>query len=194
KGTFHGMGMAAPYTGEWALQYPAQYRMVIETEAGGQKFTFKIIMNGDKGWRQFMDMTQDMDKDALAELKHQLHHGIVPSRVPVTGKDCTLAPLGEGKVGNRPALGIKASFKDQRDVSLYFDKETHLLLKTETRVKDEGGQEQTQETFYEDFKELDGVKHPTKLTIKRDGKLYVEAELLEFKAFEKLDDSEFAKP
>jgi len=42
-------------------------------------------------------------------------------------------------------------------------------------------------------KNADGVPVPKKVAVKRDGKTYLEADVLESKQLEKIDDSEFAK-
>ena len=86
--------------------------------------------------------------------------------------------------------------KDHRDVNLFFDKESGLLIKVETKIKDfmAGGQEVTEETIRSDFKEIDGRKVPMKFVINHDGKLYVDGEATEFKFHDKLEDNVFAKP
>jgi hypothetical protein len=57
-----------------------------------------------------------------------------------------------------------------------------------------GGAEVSQETFFDDYKEVDGVQQPMKLLIKRDSKDYLDAEISEVKLHEKLDDKTFDKP
>ena len=52
----------------------------------------------------------------------------------------------------------------------------------------------TEERIVIEYKKNDGgIPMPTKVAIKRDGKGYLEAEVLEMKLLEKLADSEFAK-
>ena len=114
--------------------------------------------------------------------------------MPLKGKAFRLAPLGEVNIDKRPARGVWVSSKGHRDVNLYFDKETGLLVKTETRVKDDNDQEVTEETFLGDYKEVQGTKQATKLTVKRDGELYLESEVTDYRLAEKLDDRVFAKP
>jgi hypothetical protein len=114
--------------------------------------------------------------------------------VPLKDKAFTLAPLGEVNIDKRPALGVRVSSKGHRDVSLYFDKRTALLAKTEARVKDDDGQEVTEETYSSDYQEVQGTKQAMKFTIKRDGKPYLEGEVTEYKLSESLDESMFAKP
>lgn len=195
KGTFHGMGVAIPYTSEWASQGATQFRALISSEIDGNKFTFAIVLNGDKGWRKLNDQAQEMDKDMLAEQKEERHADYLATLVPLKDKAITLGALGDSKINNRAAVGVKVSQKGFRDVLLFFDKENYRLLKSEYRVKDDmSGKEVNQEVTYSDYKEVDGIKYPTKFVIKRDNKPYVEDEITEYKPVEKLDDSVFAKP
>lgn len=195
KGTFHGMGQAIPMTGELNSQGSDRFKMDIEVEAGGMKFRFVQVLAGDKGWVRMGDATSEMDKDQLAEAKEQAYAGGVANLVVLKDKEFTLATTGEVKVNDKAALGVKVSRKGHRDVDLFFDKETGLLVKSETRVKDEGsGQELTEENYPSEYKEVQGTKQPMKFTVKRDGKLWVEGEATEYQLTEKHDDSVFAKP
>jgi len=45
----------------------------------------------------------------------------------------SLTHLGESKVVNRPVVGVKVAQQGHRDVLLYFDNETRLLVKRSTR-------------------------------------------------------------
>ena len=195
KGKFYGLGEGLDYTGEWAVFPPSKTRNMIELEFGGQKIQRTAVVNGDKGWIKLNDMLQEMDKDALAEARDQTYIATVVALLPLKDKAYQLSPLGEAKVGDRPAVGIKVTHKDRPDVNLYLDKENGLVLKSEARIKDAmTGQEFNQEMLYGDYKEVDGIKHAMKVTIKRDGKLFVEAEWSDFKQHDSLDDSMFGKP
>jgi hypothetical protein len=194
KGTFHGMGAAVPMSGEIATQGPDKHRFDIEVEVNAQKFPIVIVLNGDKGWTKILKETKELDKDELAEAKEQGYAGWVASLAPLKDKKFTLSTTGEIKVENRAALGVKVSSKGHRDVELYFDKETGLLVKVEKRVKDDGGQEVSEESFPSEYKEVQGTKQPMKFTVNRNGKLFTEGEATEIQLFEKLDASTFAKP
>ena len=50
------------------------------------------------------------------------------------------------------------------------------------------------ETVYSGFKEVGGIKYPTKMAIYQEGKKFMELEISETKLVEKIDDSEFDKP
>jgi hypothetical protein len=88
------------------------------------------------------------------------------------------------------------SHQGQRDVNLFFDKRSGLLVKSQYTVKPEerGGKEVSQEVVYGNYKEVQGLQQPMKIAIKRDGKQLVEAHNSDMKLSESLPDADFAKP
>jgi hypothetical protein len=197
KGKSNAAGAAVDYTGEWAVQPPDKVRFQLQFEANGMPITLTQVFDGKQGWRKILDQTTELDQEAIAEMKEELYAGGVVALTPLLKeKGFELSPVGAVKVGDRAALGIRVSHEGHRDVNLFFDRETGLLLKSERRLKDVlmGGNEVTQETVYSDYRDFGGVKHAGKLVIKRDGKDYVDAEVTEFETKEKLDDSVFARP
>jgi hypothetical protein len=189
KGTYYGMGNGLPYSGVYAAQFPGQFRMEIQG-------VFTIIVDGDKGWVKTGENATDMDKEQIDEYKESNYAGHLTMLLPLKSKKFTLTSTGETKVDNLTAVGVKVSHAGHRDVTLYFDKDTGLLVKMARRVKDlEGNKEEVdQETILSQHKEVDGVKFPMKLVVKRQGKLYLEAENEEVKLVGKLDAKVFAKP
>lgn len=196
KGKVHLMGQAIDFTGETSVQLPDRFRNEIHSKFGNQEVTFIEVINGNKGWAKSGEMTGEMTKDMLIEAKEQMNAAGITQLACLTDKEYKLSPLGEVKVGDRPAIGVRVERKGYRDVSLYFDKDKDLLLKLETRGKDilQGGQEFTSATLYSDYKKAGGIMVAYKVTLERDGKPFVEAENTEVKVSEKLDDSVFDKP
>jgi hypothetical protein len=197
KGKFHGLGDALEFTTETSVQLPDRLRAEVHFKANGQEITFVQVFAADKGWIKIGNMTEEMNKEMLAEAKEQMHATVIVTQlVCLKDKDYKLSPLGEGKVGSRPAIGVRVERKGYRDVNLFFDKDKSLLLKMETRGKDvmQGGQEYTSTTLYDDYKKVEGIMVPHKVTVERDGKPYVEAEVIKVEIVEKLDNHLFAKP
>src|SRR5262249_14388074 len=156
-----------------------------EADIGGQKFRVVIVRGGDKGGAKVGTETKEMSKDELAEGKEEGFAGGGGTLVPLKDKQFTLGTIGATKIHNKTAAGVKVSSKGHRDVDLYFDKETYLLVKSETQVKLEGSdQEVTEESFFSEYKEVQGTKQATKFTIKRAGKLHVEGEATEIQLAE----------
>jgi len=198
KGKFYGMGDGIDYTGEVAVQVPDKSRIKIDGEIDGKKVTFFVqVANGNKVWRKVGDTTEEItDKDKIAEVQEERYADRLNSLLPlVQDKAFKLEPLGEVKVDGKLAVGVRVSHPGHRDVNLFFDKSSGLLVKTERTVKDEAtDKEVTQETIYSDYKEIDGVKHPLMLVISREGKKYVDGTISDFEVKDKIDASEFAKP
>jgi hypothetical protein len=189
RGTYYGMGEGLPYTGKYAVQWPDQFRMEIEG-------VFTMVLNGDKGWMRANNETREMTAQELAQQREEHYQGWVATLLPLKDKMFTLDTIDEIKVSDRPAAGVKVSAEKHRDVKLYFDKETGLLVKSQTRTHspEMDFKEVDQEVWYDAYVEFDGVKNAKKFLVHRDGKKFVEGETVEYKAMGKLDDSVFAKP
>jgi hypothetical protein len=189
KGTYHGMGQALPYTGQFAVEWPGRFRMEINN-------VFLIVLDGDQGWVKTGDQTREMTNEQLAEQKEQHYSGWIATLLPLREKEFKLSRSGEREVADKPALGINVAREGHRDVQLWFDQETGRLVKSQCTVKSEelGGKEVAQEVFYKDYRAVDGIQAPMKIEIQRDGKPFVEAESTGLKHHERLDASVFAKP
>jgi hypothetical protein len=195
NGVFHAFGAALPYTCNYFFQVPDDIRFEMTFEMGGQKIELVVTSNGEKGWEKGMVQVREMAKEKFAEFKHETYLFWVLTLVPLRDPAFALSALGESKFNDRAVVGVKVSRKDHRDVLLYFDKETGLMAKCETRVFDEfSGKEVVQESAVSDYKDLDGIKCFLKLTIKRAGNLFLQEELSEQKRHEKLDAALFGKP
>jgi hypothetical protein len=188
KGTYYGLGDGLPYTGIYSIEFPDKFRVEIEG-------VFIIVLNGDKAWSKKDGETKEMSKDELALQISNHRAGWIASLLPLKNKAFQLTAMGEAKVGDQAARIVQVTRKDYPEVKLYFAKDTGLLVKTEYRTKaeEQGFKEVTQTTDYSDYRDADGAKVAHKFAIKRDGKIYVEAEVTELKTG-KLDAKLFGKP
>jgi hypothetical protein len=194
KGTFH-FGQDVEFTGEWSAQPPEQLRNVLKFDNSGMIFTRVQVINGDKGWVTMRGKAQEMNAQQLAEAKEELYAGWVATVVPLTDPAFTLTVLPEARVGDRAAVGVRITHKGHRDVSLFFDKENGLPVRTLRRVHDMmSNQDVDQETLLSDYKDFGGVQHSAKSVVRRAGRDLVDLEITEFKPLEKLDERVFAKP
>jgi hypothetical protein len=196
KGKFYGFGDAIEYTGEWHQQFPGQMKVVIDVDFGGMKIQNVRVINRDKAWSIAMGVLQELGQEEMAEANESLHYDRAVWFVPLKGKDFQLTSLGESLVDKKPAVGVKVACKGRRDFQLYFDKESALLVKGVMRVKDQmsGGEEVSQEIFYAGHKEMQGRMVPTRAIIHREGKLYIEAEVTDYRRLDQIDDKVFGKP
>jgi hypothetical protein len=197
KGTLRFGPQPIEFTGDFFAQ-PAkqQFKVHYTYDISGMLFARHEVLNGDKGWAKFRGKVIDMSPADLTRNKENLYEGWVATVVPLRDPAFTLTSLGDTKVGDRLAVGIKVAHKDQTVVNLYFDKESGLLIKTSRRVKDmtPEGKEVEVESLYTDYQHFGDVQHYKKMVVKRGDKTVVEMEITEFKPEEKLDDSVFDRP
>jgi hypothetical protein len=195
KGKIH-LGVVRDFTSEEDVQLPDKFKSVLQLEADGKTYTITQVFDGNKGWAQFMDKTIDLDDQMVNELKEILHAARVANFTEtLTDKNFKLASLGEVKVKGKDAVGVRVSYAGRRDVNLYFDKASGLLVKTEGRGLDPlSKQEVNQEKFFTDYHDVQGRKIPHKVEVQHDGKVFIEAEVLELRLLDKHDASTFNKP
>lgn len=194
KITIPGVG-ETEFTQEASFMLPDKFRESIEIKIAGQTITVLTIANGDKITIDANGMAveaTDGVKDAIKQAKHLLQIGRL---APLKDKKYELSLIGEDKVEGKKVVGIRVAAKDQKDVSLYFDKETGLLKKIHSRAVDfMSGTEVEQERILDDYKEVEGQKRPQRAVVNQDGKKLVEVEFTETKLVDSVDASAFDKP
>jgi len=152
--------------------------------------------DGTKGWISANGTLMDANDKILEELK-EASYGMKVARLAniLNDKSLHLSALGQSKVEGRPAVGVKIASEGHRDIDLYFDKESGLLVKVEGRKHDfQTMQEVTEERIITEYQEVDGQKTAKKVLVNRDGKKFMEVEVTEAKFLDDIDDSEFKKP
>jgi hypothetical protein len=202
KGQRDVRGEATAFDGVLAFQLPDRLRAELETVIKGKKHKIIQVLRGDEGWVSLDGKTLRMDGELLAQVREQIYTDQVTRLAPLGDKEFRLSPLGERKVAGRDAVGVRVEHKGHRPIRLYFDKADGLLLLSETRVRSETratrlgerSSEVTQETYYEDYKKVNGVQVAHKTRVRRDGKPFLEAEATEVRVAEKLPEETFARP
>lgn len=180
---------------EWSVKNVDKYRIDVTLTFNGNTINGTVVINNGKGWAKANDKSNELPKGQPAGFQRIFRSGRLIQVLPsVKEKPYTPSPLGELKVGDQETVGVRISEKDQPDVSLYFDKKTGLPVKAEVRVTEMAdGAEIGYEILFADYKDFDGIKHPTKITVHRDGKQAIETEISDVKP-QDLDDSLFDKP
>jgi hypothetical protein len=144
---------------------------------------------------KFGDEPREMEGDALANWKRNAYLEILPmTLVQLKGKGYKLEAAGETKVDDKPALGVKVTGPDDKDFTIFFDKDSGLPARVVARVAGFQGNEFTQETTYKDYKDFDGIKKATRVVSKRDGEDFAKSEVTEFKVLDKADPQAFTEP
>jgi hypothetical protein len=198
KGDVEVMGVKAKVEGEIFINFPDRSKNVIGVEINNMKVDIQQGFDGKVLWISVLGKTQEInDKDLIAEAKENMHAEQVAGLIDLDTKDYKLAPLGEMKVMDKPAVGVRVSREGKRDVNLWFDKQSHLLLKSEHRGKDPFnpmGGEANVEKYFQGYKAVMGIQTPARMEVHTDGKKMLDMEITETRYHERLDDTYFAKP
>jgi hypothetical protein len=195
KGTVEVMGQSLPFTEESTVQTPGQLKSVLQLEIAGQTINITTVFDKDKGWIQAQGNTMDMDEKVLAAVKEQLFIMSMAKLTKLRDKKDEVSLVGDDKVEGHDVVGLRVAPKGHKDCNLYFDKKTGLLAKLAYRTTDPtSGQEISEERIIQEYQDLDGMKVAKKVLVKHDGQKHLDAEVLEVKFLEKVDDSTFAKP
>jgi hypothetical protein len=184
-----------PFTVEDTWQMPDRYKTESSFQLMGKKFTQTQAIDGNKGWIQADGQVQDMPKDALAEMKEQRYAEDLDRLRLLDEKGLELSVLDEIKVEGKPAVGVLVKSKGHRDVKLYFDKATGLLVRREQQVLDSlSGKEVQQAVVFSDYQEQDGLKLYRQIVVLRNEKKLLTGKVTKVEFFEKLNAKVFAKP
>jgi len=196
KGTVLVQGMNIDFTEEASFHLPNKVRSVQQLDIMGMPVKIMIGFDGAKAWLNVNGKDVDMMLDKIADLMHeQIYLSEVTRLTTLKNKKFELSSLGEAKVQDKPAIGIRVANKDHKDINLFFDKETGLLVKFEHRTVDFNTQQEVnEERIITEFQDKDGLKEPKKAIINRDGKKYIDVEVLEVKYQDDIDDTQFSKP
>ena len=158
------------FTGQTTTQGLDRFRSELEVAyLDGTKLKFLSVLNGDKAWHMVGDMALYPDA-AVARQKRTVYLAVIPvTLAPVKGPGFKVQAAGEEKVGGRPAVVLKVTCPDGKDITISFDKESGLPVKAVGKVFTLDGREVTQETTYGDYKDFGGIKigHPDRVQDRR---------------------------
>jgi hypothetical protein len=193
KGTLE-LGGGLNFTQETVLQ-GGKFKEVIVLDVNGKEVVVTTVFDGAKGWIKTGDNEMEVDGKLLDALKEASYAIRVNRLVFLKDKSVEMSALGEIKVNDKPAVGVKVTSKGHKDVDLFFDKKSGLLVKVVKSALDGMTmQDVSEERIIQEYQEVDGMQVPKKVLVNRDGKKFMELEVLEIKHPDKVDDSEFAKP
>jgi hypothetical protein len=196
KGDVDVMGVQAKFSGEVFFLFPEKMKNVVTIEVNNMNIEVVQVFDGKQFFVKAGGNSIELkDAKIIEEAKEGMYAEKVASLFDLDEKGYKFAALGEAKVEGKDAVGIRVSREGKRDVNLYFDTKTHLLVKYEFRGRDfMGMMEVTQEKILSDYREVMGVQTPRKITVLHDGKKAMDLAITDVTYAETFDDSYFVKP
>ena len=183
-----------PIVVEDVWRMPDRYKTTSRLTLQGQKVTQTLCINGEEGWAAVNGQVQPLPPGGFKEMKEQKWAEDFDRLLPLRDKSLKLTRIADTKVDDHPAAGIRVEVEGHREVRLYFDNKSGLLVKRAQEVMGETGKPVVQSVVFPDFADKDGVKHWTRIAAYHDGKPFISCTLKEIQIGVKLDPGEFARP
>lgn len=188
------MGMVMPVV--IYQERPGKVRSEIEINANGMEMEIISGYDGTVGWAMNPmagDGVQEVPEEQMSTMRNQAD--MDGPLVDYAEKGNTLAFMGEEEVDGKNTLMVKLTQADSSETVLYFDPETYMQVKSVgTGANPMTGAEATIETFYSDFRDVEGVLRPFKVEMKIDGQVLQQITMMTVEANEDIDDTLFSKP
>jgi hypothetical protein len=194
KGMLSILGMDIEFTSDTLYQDPDKLKQTIKFEINGMAMSVEQKVVGDKVSMSLNGMTQELPDTMKGEVKNAVTTQQILNLTPLLrDKAYELKALGESKIDGKDLVGVSISNKDIKDFKVYFDKASSLITRIERTGTDPmGAGEVKYEITVSDYKDVQGLKRPTKTVVTMDGKKYMETTTKEQKLLEKVDDKEFS--
>lgn len=177
---------------------PDKMRIDMKINFSGSDFEAAYVVNGEMLWMLAQGVVQENGNDQLGQALRDMNRMWASSLNPLLADEgFKLSTAKEQKVNGKPAAGVEVREGKRPIVTLYFDKETGLLVKSAALTKDitTGDKEVLEETVLSGYKETaDGRKYHTRVTVTRDAKTFYTSERTEPKALKQVDAKLFEKP
>jgi hypothetical protein len=192
KGNVIIQGTEFPFTSELTYQMPGRVRSTFEVVTANLRRTVTYVANGEKVAAFAGGLAQDMPASQAKELRTAVYVQNLTRLTPLLNeKRFRVATGGDTTIEGQPTVGVIVSSDGQKDVRLYFDRQSNLLAAVERPGFDAVGKPVEHLEVYSGYREANGLKYPTKTLVRQDGKRYLESETVEFKPLERVDPKEF---
>lgn len=193
KGTMHVGSASLPFTNELAVALPGRYKSVVTIDDGTRTRQVVHVLDGEKAAALVDGQPQTVTGVHLAQLRQTLQLEHAMRLMPLlTDAEFRLSGLGQVRYNNQVFAGVQVAGRGQRELKLWFDQASGLLVKSEHKLDGPGGKDVLQEAFYADYRDAGGYRRPGKVVVLRDGKKVMEAELIDARRCERFEPDEFS--
>jgi hypothetical protein len=194
-------GKTVDFAGAILFRLPDRYKLNVTFELNGEKVEMEQVVKGDeiKSVMKVGGEAVSLGNDA-ADKEEAKMASVIQEAEQLTplldAKKFTVKSADDADVnGVKAAVVLVKPAALKKEVKMFFDKKSGLLVKTthQATESDEDGasKEVLEETYYDDHKKVNGVVVPLRETVFHDGKKFLAGKLTDYELVEKIDDKEF---
>jgi hypothetical protein len=192
EGSFQIQGMDVEFSMETTYDGPNKEATEMTIKVAGMEIPLRQIKNGDKVKMIVNKMEQQLPQEAIDEL----HQSTIQQRVirvaPILDEKMDAKIESEStKVNGVETVVLSVRSEKLKEVKIYFDKKTLLMVKLDSEGFSQEMKKCNQEQIFSEYKEVHGYKRPLKLEVIQDGKPFMKATGSNHQILEKVDPKLF---
>ena len=198
EGTATLFGLSCKYTTTTSYALPDKVRVTFDTTLADTKSSSVVVVNGDKV-KQTLNGAPAPAGDAVKAAAATTAFKQLPAiqeaclYYPLLDKDkFTLKAEKEEMVDGKPAAVVTVTRKGLKDIRMFFDKESGLLVRYIRKGLDFDGKEVDEEVSVGEYKEFGGVQISTAHKVKHNGKEMMTLKVTDVKLLDKADPKLFS--
>jgi hypothetical protein len=192
KGTITAMGMDIAVSGVSLSKEPDKALLKGTISVAGMDIPLVQLVTPSSVVVSVAGQAQPLDDAAKEAIREGTYVSSLERLTPlVKGDTYTLKAGPDAAVDGKPAVGVVVESKGHKPVTLYFDKETGVLVKSTRTGTVPGEGEAELESFYKDYKAVQGVQVPHREVQTANGKPSADISIEKVELLEKVDDGEF---
>ena len=169
--------------------YPEKMRQNIVTPQG----EISIVFDGEAAFVMSVAGTQPLPPEMTTSLTDAAFRDTVPLLVHLSQNDVPVQYAGTEEVDGKPASALLVKQPSGEMVKIFISEETHYVIKLAFRETEQGAT-MDKETFFSDFREVEGVQFAFHVMQNVNGELYTDNRVKSVKLNTELDESLFEVP
>jgi hypothetical protein len=177
---------------ELKLDLPDRLRFHVKAQTPEGLYPISIGFDRGQAWMTENSVTRDVPPEVTQSLKAELNYRRLLTLMPLAEGELPIRPIEGHPFDQKPTRGIRVLVKGGPPLDLFFDVESHLLVRTLGWFL-EGGVLQLREVQFRDFQDVDGLRLPKHVVDIRDGSPWVDC-TVSYTLPNTIEDSEFKRP
>ncbi|RKU10451.1 hypothetical protein C6501_13940 [Candidatus Poribacteria bacterium] len=169
--------------------YPEKMRQNIVTPQG----EISVVFDGEAAFVMSVAGMQPLPPEMTTSLTDAAFRDTVPLLVHLSQNDVPVQYAGTEEVDGKPTSALLVKQPSGEIVKIFISEETHYIIKLAFRETEQGAT-MDKETFFSDFREVEGVQFAFHVRQNVNGELYTDNRVSNIKLNTELDESLFEVP